>query len=458
MYAILDIETTGGKYNEEGITEIAIYRFDGHKIVDQFISLVNPERPIQAFVVGLTGINNDMLRTAPKFYEVAKRIIEITTDCIVVAHNAQFDYRILSLEFDRLGYDFERKSLCTVALSQELLPGHKSYSLGKLARALGIPVSDRHRANGDAMATVKLFKMLLAKDTEKTIIKKAVRAVPKRTMDKKLRDILEQAPSTTGVYYMHNVKGTVIYIGKSKNIKKRLNQHFTNDNRKSKKIQEEIHALTYEETGSELIALLKENEEIKKNNPFFNRALRRVKYKIKLIHYTDEKGYIHLKTEKAQVEQRPITTFSNMMSAKSHLDKAIDNYSLCQHKVLQHTAKGNCFNYTIKKCNGACIETEAPDTYNKRVLQFIKRHSYENKSVLLIDRGRDVDERSVVLIEDGSFKGIAFFNLNFQITNVEVLKSIITPMDDNRDAQHIIQSYIRTHKILKTIPLSEITS
>ena len=257
---------------------------------------------------------------------------------------------------------------------------------------------------------------------------------------------------------MHNVKGTVIYIGKSKNIKKRLNQHFTNDNRKSKKIQEEIHALTYEETGSELIALLKENEEIKKNNPFFNRALRRVKYKIKLIHYTDEKGYIHLKTEKAQVEQRPITTFSNMMSAKSHLDKAIDNYSLCQHKVLQHTAKGNCFNYTIKKCNGACIETEAPDTYNKRVLQFIKRHSYENKSVLLIDRGRDVDERSVVLIEDGSFKGIAFFNLNFQITNVEVLKSIITPMDDNRDAQHIIQSYIRTHKILKTIPLSEITS
>ena len=458
MYAILDIETTGGKYNEEGITEIAIYRFDGHKVVDQFISLVNPERPIQAFVVGLTGINNDMLRTAPKFYEVAKRIIEITTDCIVVAHNAQFDYRILSLEFDRLGYDFERKSLCTVALSQELLPGHKSYSLGKLARALGIPVSDRHRANGDAMATVKLFKMLLAKDTEKTIIKKAVRAVPKRTMDKKLRDIMEQAPSTTGVYYMHNVKGTVIYIGKSKNIKKRLNQHFTNDNRKSKKIQEEIHALTYEETGSELIALLKENEEIKKNNPFFNRALRRVKYKIKLIHYTDEKGYIHLKTEKAQVEQRPITTFSNMMSAKSHLDKAIDTYALCQHKVLQHTAKGNCFNYTIKKCNGACIETEAPDTYNKRVLQFIKRHSYENKSVLLIDRGRDVDERSVVLIEDGSFKGIAFFNLNFQITNVEVLKSIITPMDDNRDAQHIIQSYIRTHKILKTIPLSEITS
>ena len=167
MYAILDIETTGGKYNEEGITEIAIYRFDGHKVVDQFISLVNPEIPIQPFVVGLTGINNEILRNAPKFFEVAKRIVEITTDCILVAHNAKFDYRILSTEFGRLGFEYERESLCTVELAQKLMPGQPSYSLGKLARALGIAVSDRHRANGDAQATVKLFKMLLAKDSSK---------------------------------------------------------------------------------------------------------------------------------------------------------------------------------------------------------------------------------------------------------------------------------------------------
>jgi len=272
LYAILDIETTGGKYNEEGITEIAIYRFDGHKVVDQFISLVNPERPIQPFVVGLTGINNKMLHNAPKFYEVAKRIIEITQDCVIVAHNAQFDYRILSLEFDRLGYDFDRKSLCTVALSQELLPGHASYSLGKLVRALGIPITDRHRANGDAMATVKLFKMLLAKDSEKTIVQAAVRANPKRVIDTKLKNIIQEMPSECGVYYMHNVNGTIIYIGKSKNIKKRINQHFTGNNRKSKKIQDDVVAVTYEKTGSELIALLKENEEIKRNKPIYNRA------------------------------------------------------------------------------------------------------------------------------------------------------------------------------------------
>ena len=152
MYAILDIETTGGKYNEEGITEIAIYKYDGHEIVDQFISLINPEREIQPFVVNLTGINSNMLRSAPKFYEVAKRIVEITEGCILVAHNAQFDYRILCMEFRRLGFEYERPTLCTVELAKDLIPNQPSYSLGKLVRSLGIPVADRHRASGDATA------------------------------------------------------------------------------------------------------------------------------------------------------------------------------------------------------------------------------------------------------------------------------------------------------------------
>ncbi|GAL77574.1 DNA polymerase III epsilon subunit [Algibacter lectus] len=182
MYAIVDIETTGGKFNEEGITEIAIYKFDGHEVVDQFISLVNPEREIQPFVVNLTGINSKMLRDAPKFYEVAKRIIEITEDCILVAHNAQFDYRILGTEFRRLGYDYKRKTLCTVELSKDLIPDQASYSLGKLVRSLGIPVTDRHRASGDALATVKLFKLLLAKDTSKNIIQQSVKLHKKTSL------------------------------------------------------------------------------------------------------------------------------------------------------------------------------------------------------------------------------------------------------------------------------------
>jgi len=232
LYAILDIESTGGKYNEEGITEIAIYKFDGNEIVDQFSSLINPERKIQSFVVGLTGINNEMLHQAPKFYEIAKRIIEITEGCIIVAHNAKFDYRMLKLEFDRLGYPYERKTLCTVKLSKKLLPNFESYSLGKLVRKLGIPITDRHRASGDALATVKLFKLLLEKDTDKEIISSHLKLNAVSSIDKKLIRLIDDLPNAVGVYYFSNKEGDIIYVGKSNDIKKRANQHFISDAQK----------------------------------------------------------------------------------------------------------------------------------------------------------------------------------------------------------------------------------
>ncbi|WP_412987926.1 exonuclease domain-containing protein [Pontimicrobium sp. IMCC45349] len=453
MYAILDIETTGGKYNEEGITEIAIYKYDGHEVVDQFISLVNPEREIQPFVVNLTGINSNMLRNAPKFYEVAKRIVEITDGCILVAHNAQFDYRILKTEFRRLGFDFERKTLCTVELSKNLIPGQASYSLGKLARALGIPVSDRHRASGDALATVKLFKMLLDKDLDKTIIQESIRLEPKHQMEPKLLDIIDKLPSITGVYYMHREDGKIIYIGKSKNIKKRVNQHFTSQNPKSKRIQLQVAAVTYEDTGSELVALLKESEEIKRNKPKFNRALRRTIFSHGLFSFTDEKGYINLKVAKVNGKEKPITTFSNLKSAKSFLEKKVDEHNLCQKLSGTYKTESNCFNYTIKQCFGACISEEPFNIYNNRKLELINKYSFNNHNMVIIDRGRTVDERSAILIEDGIFRGFCFYNLNYQINNIEVLKTLITPMNHNRDAQHIIQSYLRRNKRLKVLKL-----
>ncbi len=455
MYAILDIETTGGKYNEEGITEIAIYKFDGLKVVDQFISLINPERPIQPFVANLTGINNDMLRNAPKFYEVAKRIVEITSDCVIVAHNASFDYRILRTEFSRLGFDFERFSLCTVELSKKLIPDQPSYSLGKLVRGLGIPLSDRHRANGDAQATVKLFKLLLSKDLEKEIIKETVKADTKKQIDDKLLKLMEQAPIATGVYYIHREDGTIIYIGKSKNIKKRLNQHFTNDNKKSRRIQEEVTTITYEITGSELLALLKENEEIKINKPKYNRALRKTKFDQALYRFIDDNGYINLKVSKANNQNHSITTFTNRQQAKSYMHRWAEEFNLCQKLIGLEKGTGNCFSYTIKQCHGACILSESAENYNARVQDFIHQNSFEDQDMLIIDRGRDVDEQGIVLVEQGKFKGIGFFNLNHQINNIEILRSIITPMNHNRDAQHIIQSYIRQNKKIKIVPITK---
>jgi len=257
LYAILDIETTGGKYNEEGITDIAIYQFNGHEVTDQFISLINPERPIQEFVTKLTGINNKMLRNAPKFYEVAKRIVEITTDCIIVGHNAAFDYRILQTEFRRLGYDFVRTTLCTVELSERLIPNKESYSLGKLVRSLGIPVSDRHRASGDALATLKLFKYLLEKDTKKDIITTSIKQDIRLEMASRHLKILDTLPETLGIFYMHNEEGKVIYIGKHKNIKQQVNRLFTSPSKRDRYLQRHTYRVTYQETGNELIATLK---------------------------------------------------------------------------------------------------------------------------------------------------------------------------------------------------------
>jgi len=218
LYAILDIETTGGKLNEESITEIAIYRFDGNEVTDRFISLINPEKKIDDFVAHLTGISNKMVRNAPKFYEVAKRIIEITDGCIIVAHNAAFDYRILRLEFRRLGFDFHRNTICTVEMSQRLLPQESSYSLGKLTRSLGIPLLGRHRANGDAMATVHLFKLLLTKDTQKTALTEFVKQNLHPSLNTHLLSILDTLPNQLGIYYIYDKKGKLIFLSLGRSV------------------------------------------------------------------------------------------------------------------------------------------------------------------------------------------------------------------------------------------------
>lgn len=445
MYAVIDLEGTGGKFNEEGIIEVAIFKFDGREIVDQFSSLVNPQRSIQSFVARMTGIDTELVHRAPKFYELAKRIIEITEGCTIVAHNAKFDYRMLRLEFERLGYDFKRPTLCTVELSRELLPGQKSYSLGKLVKSLGIPLAHRHRARGDARATVDLFQLLLDKDSEKEIITESVRRKPKKQKDKKLVDIAADCPAKTGVYYMHNAEGEIIYIGKSKNIKKRINQHFTNRSSKSKDMRREIEEVSFELTGNELLALLKENDEIKKNKPKYNRALKRDLFTHGLYAFTDKDGYINLKVQKLKKDERAITTFSSSQKGKRSLEFMRDDFELCQKLTgLQKTAS-SCFKYQIKECHGACVGEESPEEYNRRVQKLIDKYSYDGQNLLIVDRGRSVSEKSGLLIEDGKYWGMGYFKLNHQVKDLASAKNILTSMENNRDTQHIIQGYLRQH-------------
>ena len=270
MYTIVDLEATGGKFNEESIIEIAIYKFDGVSITDQFISLVNPEKEIHPYVEKLTGISTKMLKTAPKFHEVAKRVIEITSDTVLVAHNAQFDYRILQLEFKRLGFDFSMKSICTVILSQELLPNQESYKLGRLSRSLGIPIKDRHRASGDALATVELFKILLEKDVKQEIIRKSIVEFPGEKMDNIFKDVIDNLKENTGVFYIYNDKNELVYIDFSKDIKNKLIKLFTSKKFIPKYVQNNFKTIKVHPTGNVHIAILKTLQEIDSLKPKIN--------------------------------------------------------------------------------------------------------------------------------------------------------------------------------------------
>ena len=270
MYTIVDLEATGGKFNEESIIEIAIYKFDGVSITDQFISLVNPEKEIHPYVEKLTGISTKMLKTAPKFHEIAKRVIEITSDSVLVAHNAQFDYRILQLEFKRLGFDFSMKSICTVILSQELLPNQESYKLGRLSRSLGIPIKDRHRASGDALATVELFKILLEKDVKQEIIRKSIVEFPGEKMDNIFKDVIDNLKENTGVFYIYNDKNELVYIDFSKDIKNKLIKLFTSKKFIPKYVQNNFKTIKVHPTGNVHIAILKTLQEINSLKPKIN--------------------------------------------------------------------------------------------------------------------------------------------------------------------------------------------
>ena len=359
MYAILDIETTGGKFNEEGMTEIAIYKFDGHTVVDQFISLINPEREIQEFVVKLTGINSKMLRNAPKFFEVAKRIIEITKDCIIVAHNSLFDYRILQIEFSRLGFNFDRNTICTVELSKQLILDEPSYSLGKLVKSLGIPITDRHRANGDALATVQLFKLLLQKDTEKKILQKTIKYFDKRTEKEKIEKILNGLPTSQGVFYIHNLKGLIIYMGRGINIKSEVNKLFTKQTKRTLKIQEKTEAISFSKTGNYLFTKLKYYSELDSLSPKYN------------------------------------------------------------------------FKKNIK----------------------LSKENFNNDDFIIIEKGREIEENAIILIENNQVTGYGYTNLAYQENNLEILKKVLTPFDNSAISKTIIKNYLKKNNVQKIIRL-----
>jgi DNA polymerase-3 subunit epsilon len=446
VYAIIDIETTGGNASRERITEIAIYVHDGVKLVNEYQTLVNPECKVSPFVARLTGISDEMLKNAPKFYEIARQIVEITEGCTFVAHNAAFDYSFVKQEFLNLGYKYKRPVLCTVKMSRKLLPGHKSYSLGNLCNSLGIQITSRHRAAGDALATVKLFERLLHVDP-------TLNQIPTDGLHEKLdRSIFNRLPKTAGVYYFHNEQGNLIYIGKSKNIQARVLSHFQNSSTgKAIEMRSNTADISFEETGSELIALLHESAEIKKHKPLYNRLQRRTTYKYGLYSFFTQGGYQVLQIEKIKQTGNPDTVFTSFDEALVVVHNLVSKYNLCQKLCGLYQNHGACFQHSIKQCAGACIGEEPPLLYNSRVKAALSEFHHKWTDMAIFDQGRHEDEVSVVLIENNVFAGFGYIPKDDHIENPDQIRDCITRYGDNRDVQQIIKGFLKAGKAVKVI-------
>ena len=452
-YAIVDIETTGGSPKNSKITEIAIYKHDGTQVIGEFSSLVNPEMRIPEFVSRLTGITDRMVEDSPKFYEIAKQIIEFTSDCIFVAHNVGFDYGILRNEFKLLGYDYRRPHLCTVRASRYVIPGMNSYSLGKLTRELGIQLENRHRAGGDALATAHLFTLLIEKDAGglQTFIQQEVN--PKILHPNLDLEKLDELPTKTGIYRFYNEFRQLIYIGKSKDIKKRVEQHLRNStSKKAIQMRSEIAHIEYELTGSELVALLLESELIKQLQPLYNRSLRKNKYPYGLFDYIDDKGYRRFYIAlTSKTEQHPITSFTTKKEGTSHLEFICEKYELCQKLCDLYPTRSACFKHSIKQCKGACIEAESSEDYNLRADNFIDQSLFGKESFYIIDKGRHKSEKSLILVEKGNYAGFGYAPYHFNSLPTHRWNRFVDLRIEDRDARTILGVFLRKHSALQIV-------
>jgi len=447
-YAVVDLETTGGFALRNRVTEVAIYLHDGQKIVDEFHSLINPERNIPPFITQLTGITNEMVSAAPTFKDIASDIDELTRDHILVAHNAGFDYSFLRREFKALGMRFIRKKLCTVRLSRKIFPGLNSYSLGALCTSLGISIDHRHRAFGDARATVTLLEQLLEHDKDQYISDALNRRSREGTLPPNLpKKEFERLPEDVGVYYFLNKKGKVIYVGKAKNIRNRVITHFLNfgASRRSIEFRDQIHNVAYELCGNELVAYLLESHEIKKHWPRFNRSQRFTNYCWGVHRYTDQNGYTRLVVARSSKSDRPLISFRSFDETWEFLRNQVEKHLLCKRLCNIQTLKESCLDYPVGKCKGACVRQESSQDYNQRVDECIEDFKYLNNSYLILEKGRHHQETSLVWVENGQYRGFGFVDDMIQEHEMDDIIKSIQPYADNQDVQRIINTYLSKH-------------
>ena len=443
MYAIVDIETTGSYAAANGITEISIHVFDGTRVVEKFETLINPGQPIPYFIQVMTGISDKMVADAPRFEDVAEKIYTILHDKIFIAHNVNFDYSFVNAHLKKAGFDLNSKKLCTVRLSRKIIPGYPSYSLGKLCQSLSIKINDRHRASGDAEATVKLFQLLLQNDKEKQIQKSLLRNSKESTLPPNVpKEHFEQLPYTPGVYYFHNQKGKVVYVGKANNIRYRVNSHFSNnsESRQKQNFMQHIHAISYQNCGTELMACILESTEIKSRWPIFNAAQKRWEDVYGLFLYTDQNGYQRLAIDKNRKRLHPVYTFHYLVDAHAVIRKLIREFNLCPRLCFLQKDNDRCEGIADSYCMGACEQTEPAKVYNERLMK-ATASLQSQPSFIILDKGINSDDQSCILISGGTFYGMGYIPSDMKITSTDMIKDYLTTYKENSYIRNLVNGY-----------------
>jgi DNA polymerase-3 subunit epsilon len=436
MYAIVDIETTGGYASGNGIAEIAIAIHDGERMVDFFETLINPEVPVPRYIQALTGINNAMVSQAPLFEDVAPKIYGLLQGKVFVAHNVNFDYSFVKYKLAQEGYELDCKKLCTVRLGRKVLPGYPSYSLGRLCRSLDIVIEQRHRAGGDALATVKLFELILQND-----LAGEIKAMLKgKTKDQFLPPHLPveqvaQLPCCPGVYYFHNQKGKIVYVGKAKDLKKRVTSHFSN-NKPGKQKQDflrEIYSISYQLCGSELMAFILESIEIKRLWPLYNRSLKGFQQTFGLYVYEDGRGYQRLIIEKKKKQLQPLYTFNVMLDGLNMLKQLIEKFGLCSRL---------CY---IDKTVGPTLADElTAGEYNNRVKAAVDHLNSALPSFAVVEEvalPKKEDKQTIILMEKGRFYGMGYAPANVTYAHIDEVKKHVTEYPESDYIKGLVYSY-----------------
>jgi DNA polymerase-3 subunit epsilon len=443
-YAIVDIETTGGNATQSRITEIAIIIYDGTKIIERWESLVNPQHYISDTIFALTGINNEIVANAPVFDAISNRVFELLQDRIFVAHNVNFDYSFVRHELENAGLKWTAQKLCTVRAARKIKPGLPSYSLGRLCDSLHIDLENRHRAGGDADATVILLSKLLAWDTDGEIDK----MIKKTANDQRLPPNLPpedftQLPEKPGVYYFYNEVKKVIYVGKAVNLKKRVASHFSGHKITPQRqhFLKDIHAISFEVCATELMALILECTEIKKLWPTYNRALKKFEPKCGLFEYEARNGYRYLAAGPVAKNQSCIETFTNNAEAISVLRELAVQFEI-DYRFCKYGSPGEGENLFSSSTD------DLPDAevHNAQIADAIAFYLNSRPTYAIIDKGRTKDEASCIYIENGRLYGMGYIPLDIAITTVFEVKDHVERYPSNQYLMGLIAVFAEKNR------------